>query len=148
MDTLDYQRECRHVFDYEEGDIDWAPAIIFAKEMEGKIGVRDGGTEAWEEGTEDRCVYREVRSEGHLVTGKDMLAHLDKARRSHDAEAIMRFIVSVEREMKAHTNHYAHPRWQEQRRKLEQHREEAERHLLPGTRFLEAGGKEGSEWVG
>jgi len=45
MGTLDYHRECRHVFEYEEGDMDWAPAIVFAREMEGKIGVREG----WEE---------------------------------------------------------------------------------------------------
>jgi hypothetical protein len=118
---------------------------VFAREMEGKIGVREGRGEG---GGEDRCVYREVRLGGQVVTGEDMLAHLDKARRSQDAEAIMRFIVGVEGKMKAHTNHYAHPRWQEQRRRLQQHREDAERDLQPGSRFLGAGGEGGSEWVG
>ena len=64
MDTLDYHRECRHVYDHPGGDIDWAPAIVFAKDMGEKIAPRKGGSqweEKEEEEREERCIYRELR---------------------------------------------------------------------------------------
>jgi hypothetical protein len=38
----------------------------------------------------------EVWMQGHRVRGLDLMAQLDKARRTHDAEAIMAFVLEAE----------------------------------------------------
>lgn len=142
MAALDYLRECRPGRDQAAKSLEWAPAIVFAKEMGQHIVDRE-----LRDGEDPQCAYRVVRVGGKVVTGEDMLLHLDKARRSQDAEAIMRFLTHVENEMKAYKDYHTDPRWQVERRRLQHHRQVAERDLQPEPRILRTAGVQASEVI-